>query len=198
MDASNFKNSIQELKMTLMAEGITAINISTLNSCLQAAIQNNYVDDSEVRALIVALDYFKDSLPYYTILQIDLINKLFLYSNILLDLNGGCATPANTTTCAAPRAMQHMNKEPGDMNPEYDLTPEKIAASAGMIHKEIQMDPDARTKTVTTYEHMADGTLKKINTEILTEPREDDIFANILGDSFAKDSSSPQLSVDDL
>lgn len=197
MDASNFKNSIQELKMTLMAEGITAVNISTLNNCLQAAIQNNYVEDSELRALIIALDYFKDNLPYYTILQIDLINKLFLYSNILVNLTGAAA-PVENNNCQTPRPMQHMNKEPGDMNPNTDLTPERIAASAGMIHKEIQMDPDARTKTVTTYEHMSDGTLKKLSVEVLTEPKEDDIFANILGDSFEKDTSSPQLSVNDL
>lgn len=197
MDASNFKNSIQELKMTLMAEGITAVNISTLNSCLQSAIQNNYVEDSDLRALIVALDYFKDSLPYYTILQIDLINKLFLYSNVLISLTGESVSSTAPVACQTP-VMQHMNKEPGDVNPNVDLTPERIAASAGMIHKEIQMDPDARTKTVTTYEHMADGTLKRLNVEILTEPKEDDIFANILGDSFEKDASSPQLSADDL
>lgn len=214
MDASNFSNSIRELKMTLMAEGITAVNIATLNEGLQYAIQNNRVEDSEVRALLLALDYFKDSLPYYTILQIDLINKLFLYGNVLLSMNGQVDTNGATKSIAAccgnddddePVVMPiHMNANKmigdnrGDIDPARDLTPAKIAETAGMIHKEVSMDPSTRTKTIVTYEHQKDGTLKKLNTEILTEPAEDDIFANILGDSFVKDESSSAVSADDL
>ena len=211
MDASNFNNSIQELKMTLMAEGITAVNIATLNECLQYAIQNNHVGDEEVRALLLALDYFKDSLPYYTILQIELINKLFLYSNVLISLSGEVKAPSTTkkqpvVPMIDPTELPfHMNanKQIGENNkgcidPERDLTPEKIAAATGMIHKEISMDPSTKTKTVVTYEHQKDGTLKKLSEEILTEPAEDDIFANILGDSFEKDENSSAVTADDL
>lgn len=212
MDASNFSNSIRELKMTLMAEGITAVNIATLNEGLQYAIQNNRVEDSEVRALLLALDYFKDSLPYYTILQIDLINKLFLYGSVLLSMNGQVdsdgATKSIASCCADDEEEVvmpiHMNANKligdnrGTIDPARDLTPAKIAETAGMIHKEISMDPSTRTKTVVTYEHQKDGTLKKLNTEVLTEPAEDDIFANILGDSFEKDESSSAVTADDL
>lgn len=206
MDANNFKNSVRELITHVMMGNIATVDINKVNLVLQYAIQNNALDNKDLQALVIALAYFKQDLPYFTVLQLNLINELTLYAQVLTPVTVPCVTSTATeekTACACPIPQQKengYNTQHPDENSDItdDLTPEKIAETAGMFHREIQMDPSNKTKTIKTYEHMTDGTLQLVNTEILVEPSEADIFANILGEEFNDNSPSPQLSENDL
>lgn len=201
MDANNFQSSIKELTNQLMMGNLIALDITKTNSVLQYAIQNSEVNNTDLHAFLIALNQFKSELPPFIVLQINLINELHLYKymtngvtpNVEACPNVTCSTPVAdniTPTAAGPDTEKEHHR--------ISMTPEEIAATAGMMHREIQIDPSNRTKTVKTYEHMADGTLSLVSTEVLTEPDEEDIFANILGEGFSKDVNSPQLGEDDL
>jgi hypothetical protein len=186
-----------------MNSNVAMLNFDDVNQVLQYAIQNNKVADKDVQVFALALGAFKLELPYFIILQLNLINELFIYTYIV----GNEVNVTSNKTCACPTpSMSETSKNSFDNIPlpdklegsQLDLSPEAIAASAGMFHKEIQIDPGTRTKHVKTYEHMADGTTKLVSEETLTEPVEEDIFANILGDTFSKDNNSPQLNSNDL
>ena len=201
MDANNFKSTLQELTSRLMNSNVAMLNFDDVNQVLQYAIQNNKVADKDVQVFTLALGAFKLELPYFIILQLNLINELFIYTHIV----GNEVNVTSNKTCACPtppmseNSFDNIPPLPGKSEDnQLDLSPEAIAASAGMFHKEIQIDPGTRTKHVKTFEHMADGTTKLVSEETLTEPVEEDIFANILGDTFSKDNNSPQLNSNDL
>lgn len=201
MDTNNFKNSLRELTSRLMATSASTLNYDDVNAVLQYAIQHNLVADTEVRVFVTALEAFKLELPYFTVLQLSLINELFIYGFVLGEDKS--KEIQEETSCCCPTPM--INKTPNETVPsknqeeeKIDLSPAAIAASAGMYHKEIQVDPGSHTKHIRTYEHLADGTTRLVSEETLTEPQEEDIFANILGDSFEQDFNSPQVTPNDL
>ena len=82
-----------------MTEGLSNQDIPIINHVLQHAIQYDLVKDVSLHQLIIALDYFRDQLPFFVQVQINLINQLNLFTNIL-ELQYGDYKQVNSVNAA--------------------------------------------------------------------------------------------------